>query len=181
MAGLREVSSIVPYDDLSADERREIEKKAEELAAKELSEYTDNDSDVTDAYPDDVGLTSTHLFQISAGNAPGPNPDDMYTYINYTLDDDEALAFYGYSDPQMQLTRMIISDGVSTLADFRTEKLHDKETPSGYLTKPIVLQGKGKKLIIQVLTKDTGIPIDLPLYIKKAVIAGTLWGKQVKT
>lgn len=132
----------LPIDYFERDERRQIVKVAEDTARETLAKNIAGPIITRTANPGDFGL-SGNTFEFTLG---GTGHD---TLVDQTLDDDTAIAIYGFADlsTNPQITRIVIKSGAETIADLNIEDIYAHDTPEVLLNKPIVFSPKMRMVI----------------------------------
>jgi len=174
---IRDIGAIRPIDDMGIDKRVEIEELAEKAAADALIAKKNSDVDVHDVNPVDVGKVNG-LWTVTLPVAGAPvNPTDLF---DHTLTDEESFTIYGYEDPDREVLRIEVWDQNGKIYEAKgTERLHSREHPVAFFRHPQTFVGQGKHIIVKVYGRTDGATINVPMLIKRAVIAGTEWGAKV--
>lgn len=153
----------LPIDYLERDERRQLVKVAADTARNTLAKNIAGPIITRSANPGDFGL-SGNTFEFTLG---GTGTD---TLVDRTLDDDEAIAIYGFTDLSTSptITRIVIKSGAETIADLNIEDIYGHDVPEVLLDKPIVFSPKMRMVIECYNTATTSTTEKLVI---KAVVA----------
>jgi len=155
----------LPMDYFEREERRQLVKVAADTAKNTLAKNIAGPIITRSANPGDFGL-SGNTFEFTLG---GTGQD---TLVDRTLDDDEAIAIYGFADlsTNPQITRIVIKSGAETIADLNIEDIYAHDTPEVLLDKPIVFSPK-MRMVIECYNTNTGGTSTTEKLVIKAVVA----------
>lgn len=153
----------IPIDYLKEEERIKKVNEAEDLAHSTLVKQIGPDVITRTANPSDFGLTG-NTFEWSLS---GTGED---TLVDKVLDDDVAIAIYGFTSlaTNPTITRIIFKSGAETIADINIEDVYAHDTPEVLLDVPIAYSPKSRMVIIAKNTAGTATTEKLVI---KAVVA----------
>lgn len=183
---------VVPYDDLTEDQRRTLEADVEAaLAAQAMEDLPAKDGvDIrdgrigSDAAINVVNTDINPTLAAAGGVQAAVNtwtwtytgPATMDPLIDHAMRDDQNMAVWGFSDGAHQLQQMEIRNGPGTLVSLlETSRMHVLDTPIGFLKNFVLFKTSGR-LIINAENFDAGATHETVILIKVAEPLGTVVG-----
>lgn len=182
------IAEIRAWDDLTPDERVQLENSIEEaLVAQAKVDLSNENIDVRMARPTaDItgGVFTANTWIMTAASISGPGTyDNVFTWV---LNDRQNAALWGFFDNgdqtgvavNQKAMRMRIRNATTILAILETAFIREEEHVGGYF-RQVFLWKKNETMAVDVMYADGAVDCEVVFLIKVAEPAGQTVGCKV--